>query len=156
MSPDLKTEATNEVIMSLLKSSPDYRLIVMDDCSWYARYHGAVLTRRLDSASWRLALSIAQTLPHILLVLAMRPSSNLYLSRLLQLQNVTQLKLNELSFEQSVKFVCNRLAIVKVPREIEEVMKTKAQGNPMILEELAQSLIDLNIVKIEGSTWLSL
>eukprot|EP01127_Copromyxa_protea_P016779 TRINITY_DN5057_c0_g1_i1.p1 TRINITY_DN5057_c0_g1~~TRINITY_DN5057_c0_g1_i1.p1 ORF type:complete len:1540 (-),score=346.83 TRINITY_DN5057_c0_g1_i1:24-3995(-) len=141
LSPDLKTEATNELIISLLKVNPEYRVIVMDDCSW------------LDSASWRLALLVSQTLPHIFLVIALRPSSNLnlHLARLLQLQNVTHIKLNELSFEQSVLFICSRLGIVKVPREVEEVIRTKAQGNPMILEELASSLVDLDIVKIEGN-----
>jgi hypothetical protein len=41
--------------------------------------------------------------------------------------------------------------VVKVPREVEEVIRTKAQGSPMVLEELSAGLVDLNIVKIEGS-----
>jgi hypothetical protein len=61
-------------------------------------------------------------------VLALRPSSNIYLSRLFQLQNVQQIKLNELSFEQSIKFVCNRYEGVEGSREREEAGGRREEG----------------------------
>eukprot|EP01126_Amoeba_proteus_P006318 TRINITY_DN1220_c0_g1_i1.p1 TRINITY_DN1220_c0_g1~~TRINITY_DN1220_c0_g1_i1.p1 ORF type:complete len:560 (-),score=122.81 TRINITY_DN1220_c0_g1_i1:1337-3016(-) len=138
MAPDLKIEATNEMVVSLLRSSP-YRVILMDDCS------------RLDSASWRLVLLASKKLRHIMIVISLRPHHNIWLSQLLQQDNVHQIKLDELTFEQSVSFVCTRLRVVKLSRELEEVVKTKAQGNPMILEELQSSLKDLGIITLDSN-----
>jgi len=55
-----------------------------------------------------------------------------------------------MDFNQSVDFMCQRLGVRGIPHEVEEVIRTKAQGIPMVLGELAVALIDFGIAKIEG------
>eukprot|EP01124_Arcella_intermedia_P036552 TRINITY_DN9600_c0_g2_i1.p1 TRINITY_DN9600_c0_g2~~TRINITY_DN9600_c0_g2_i1.p1 ORF type:complete len:1556 (-),score=433.92 TRINITY_DN9600_c0_g2_i1:56-4492(-) len=132
LSPDLRIESTRELLIALLVSSP-FRVIVIDNCSW------------LDSASWGLALSIAQDvkIKNILLVLSGRPiTGEPAYSLLANSKKTLQIKLEPMDVNQSVNFMCQRLQVKSIPLEVEEVLKTKAQGIPMVLEELAVVLTE--------------
>ena len=69
-----------------------------------------------------------------------------------------EIVLNPLSRTESVNLICRLLQCDDLPRQVRDLVYTKAEGNPLFIEEVAQSLKDIGAVVQEGKTvrWRSL
>jgi len=65
----------------------------------------------------------------------------------------TEIKLKELSKEDSIQLVKNLLNIEDIPNELRKVIITKSQGNPFYIEEMIKSLIEQGYIVEDKGTW---
>jgi len=69
-----------------------------------------------------------------------------------------EIVLNPLSRSESVSLICRLLQCDDLPHQVRDLVYTKAEGNPLFIEEVAQSLKDIGALVNEGKTvrWRSL
>jgi class 3 adenylate cyclase/tetratricopeptide (TPR) repeat protein len=137
-----RADSTNDLLLGLLKraSARKPTVLVVDDAHW------------MDSASWALTLRLAKELGQTLLVVASRPKTTVLLEQHQALLQVADdiLQLNHLSTSEAVALACQRLGVDALPREAEDLILQKAQGNPLYCEELSFALRDTGLLTIEG------
>ena len=123
-------------------------LVLLEDTHWS------------DMISLELATHIAPVVRDggILILLAHRPLDDgraddakrkLIHQRLKALPYTTEILVNELSPEASLKLVSNKLAVKTLPPELAHFIQSKGQGNPFFIEELLNSLLELKTLVIE-------
>lgn len=115
--------------------------IVIEDLHW------------ADTASMELVNYIGRNIEDksILLTLVYRPLKRK--EEFLEKDWTTELKLKELSKEDSLELVKNLLNIKDIPDDLKRVIITKSQGNPFYIEELIKSLIEQSYIVEEKKTW---
>ena len=114
--------------------------IVLDDVHW------------LDSASWALAYAVAEKMPTVLLVMAMRPIKSIgpYEYRALKKIPSTQhLKLGRLMPMEIHTLICHRLGVEGLPAEMSHRILEKAEGHPLFSEEIAYAMRDSGAILIK-------
>ncbi len=124
---------------------------MLDDAHW------------MDSASWSLTLRVARGMADVLLVVASRSSSTDSADEHLALLQVADdiLRLGNLPSPDALELARDRLGVVALPGEVEELILQGSQGNPLYCEELAYALRDAGLLRFEGgiagshrgSTW---
>lgn len=115
-------------------------LFIIDDAHW------------IDSASWALLSAVSNKLPHIWLLVAMRPDSGFSSAdgqELLQQPYTEVIALQELSEQDIVQLICDRLGVSGLPEEVRDLILAKAEGHPFFSEELAYALRDSGIIEIQ-------
>jgi class 3 adenylate cyclase/tetratricopeptide (TPR) repeat protein len=117
-------------------------LIVLEDAHW------------CDSASWALAWLVAQQIPRVLLVLALRPLVDpvLEYGRLRDAPGAQRLELDALPAQDVAALVALRLGVTSVPRLVAELIGEHAGGNPFFSEELAYALRDTGAITVTDGT----
>jgi class 3 adenylate cyclase/predicted ATPase len=65
----------------------------------------------------------------------------------------TELRLRELTYQQSQRLVESLLAIENLPVLARDLILDRAQGNPFFIEEVVRSLIDAGLVYRAGDFW---
>ena len=118
-------------------------VVVIEDVHW------------LDSASWTLAERVARDAGPLLLVLATRPMADplpAVWSRLLEHPDTVRLVLGNLSSDETLQLVCQRLGVVNLPDDVGRLLTDKSGGNPFFSEELAFSLRDTGLLLIHDGT----
>src|SRR5262249_13168602 len=139
-----RAAAARGMVIELLRSmggSETPRVVVLDD------FH------HVDSASWSLALELARSEFPLMLVLAGRPVSAEALDEwrpLLELAGDSYLRIGPLRQEDSVQIACDRLGVDALPEAIAEMIRAKAEGNPLFSEELAFALRDTGQIIVSG------
>jgi predicted ATPase/class 3 adenylate cyclase len=118
-------------------------LILLEDTHWS------------DELSLELAVHLAKDIANypIFLVLVHRPLGSPAPAPYQQLQALpyaTQLEVNELDPEASLKLVQNKLGVKTLPETLADLIRGKGQGNPFFIEEIVNSLLSLNVIKIEN------
>jgi class 3 adenylate cyclase/tetratricopeptide (TPR) repeat protein len=113
-------------------------LIVLEDAHW------------CDSASWALAWLVAQQIPSVLLVLALRPPADAIpeYGRLRDAPGGQRLQLDPLPAQDVTVLVELRLGATSVPRPVAELIGEHAGGNPFFSEELAYALRDTGAITV--------
>jgi class 3 adenylate cyclase/tetratricopeptide (TPR) repeat protein len=113
-------------------------LIVVEDAHW------------CDSASWALTWLVAQQLPEVLLVLALRPLGDPVpeYERLRSAPGGHRLQLDPLPADDVAALVAERLGVPLVPRLVADVIGEHAGGNPFFSEELAYALRDTGAITV--------
>lgn len=114
-------------------------ILILEDAHW------------LDSASWQLALLIAQRVQPLLLVIVTRPMTDPVPAEYEQLKQIAAaglLVLNSLPPTDTVELVCQRLGVASLPEPLAELIYTKSAGNPFFGEELAYALRDKGIISV--------
>ena len=117
-------------------------LIVLEDAHW------------CDSASWALAWLVAQQLPQVLLVLALRPLGDPVpeYERLRDAPGGQRIQLDPLPGGDVAALVAQRLGVSSVPRLVADVIGEHAGGNPFFSEELAYALRDTGAITVTDGT----
>ncbi|MCB9102211.1 MAG: AAA family ATPase [Anaerolineales bacterium] len=118
-------------------------VFVLEDCHW------------LDSTSWQLAMLVAQRVEPVVLVLATRPLSQSAPSEyrtINQLPSTIRLVLDNLSPQDVIALICQRLAVDLLPPELTELIVDKAHGNPFFSEELVYALRDAGVIQSRNGT----
>jgi class 3 adenylate cyclase/tetratricopeptide (TPR) repeat protein len=142
MAGQVRLDNTNDLLLRLLRRGSASRptLLVLDDAHW------------LDSASSSLALQVARGMGEALLVVASRPSDSAFTDQYQSLIQVADdiLRLGNLSSEDALALARDRLGVVALPGDVEELILRRAQGNPLYCEELSYALRDAGLLRFEG------
>ena len=67
----------------------------------------------------------------------------------------TELRLSELSHDQSAQMVASLLHTASLPLSAREVILERCQGNPFSIEEVVQALLESGLLYAEGGVWLT-
>ena len=67
----------------------------------------------------------------------------------------TELRLSELSHDQSAQMVASLLHTASLPLSAREVILERCQGNPFSVEEVVQALLESGLLYAEGGVWLT-
>ncbi len=118
-------------------------LIMLEDTHWS------------DELSLELAVHLASTIADLplFLVLVHRPIGSpvpMSYQRLRSMPYSTQLPVNELDLAASLKLVQNKLGVNSLPPALADLIRSKGQGNPFFIEELVNSLVDMDVLKVEN------
>lgn len=142
-------DATRAFILDLFQIliSHTPTLLILEDAHWF------------DSASWLLVLAVSQRIPSLLITITTRPMveplPDIYLCMLDSAQT-QHIELQPLSLDDTYNLVCQRLGIARAPESVAKLIHTKAQGNPLFIEELAYSLRDTEKIVIrDGVCWVA-
>ncbi len=139
---------TNELLLRLLQVEAKLHptQFILEDCHW------------MDSASWMLLRMVAEAAEDFLVFLITRPLNDNPPAEFLQIQEregYSQISLKPLSENDVEALVCRNLAVSELPRQVAELIRTKAQGNPLFGEELGYALRDAGVIQIlEGRCML--
>ncbi|MEI7556465.1 adenylate/guanylate cyclase domain-containing protein [Candidatus Chlorohelix sp.] len=136
-----RADNTLHILLKVLEVSTTRspKVVILEDAHW------------LDSLSWALAVQAKRELPHLLLVIALRPLEETNASELRQLaqtKEATSLQLDTLQPKDVVELACERLGVVELPESVANLIRNKAQGNPFFVEELAYALRDTGVIQI--------
>jgi predicted ATPase len=149
----MNTEARADMINTLLTSIihdaaaqlGNKLILSVEDAQW------------LDSASWSALWSIQNTLRNVLLIVVSRSVHNpsAAMQKMLEAawnndDRVTLIQMTPLSETHVVEVACAQLHIKSFPSEISKYIVEKAEGNPLFVIELVFSLLDNNIISLEG------
>jgi class 3 adenylate cyclase/tetratricopeptide (TPR) repeat protein len=144
MSGQLRSENTNLLLAQLLQhlAAAWPLTVLLEDAQWF------------DSASWALSLRVAREVRPILQVIATRPLAEplpLEFRNLLDDAGTVQMSLEPLPTDDVRALIGQTLGVKTLPREVTELIREKAEGNPFFSEELAYALRDTGVIIIRGS-----
>jgi class 3 adenylate cyclase len=131
--------------------------LVLDILSWGAQQEPLMLIIEdlhwADSASLGLLNYVARNIGEkpILLCLVYRPMEAK--QEFATKEYHTSLSLKELSQEESQQLIHTLLAIEGMPKELEDLILKKSQGNPFFVEEVIKSLIEQKVITQEDGKW---
>src|SRR5262249_27304929 len=130
------SNATRQMLARAAEIRP--QVLVVEDAHW------------MDSASeeWTARLAESLVAQRVLLVVTYRPG---YSPPLGDQTFHTRLALTTLSSADSVRMSRDLLGADQLPPELEELIVSKAEGNPFFVEELVRSVEELGAVRREGT-----
>jgi len=136
-----RADSTRSLLSQILQTSvmASPKVVIVEDAHW------------LDSASWSLVHVITEQVRPLLLVVTLRPFTDMAPADYLQLRQqpaVQALELAPLTLEETQTLVRQRLGVSKVPAAVMDLIWEKAEGNPFFSEELAYTLRDSGTVLI--------
>jgi adenylate cyclase len=144
LSQDLRRDNVFATIRAIAIEEAHRRptLILLEDTHWS------------DELSLELAVYLATEVENhpLLLVLVHRPLGTplpLPYQRLQKMAYTSQLLVNELDPEASLKLVQNKLGVKQLPPVLAELIRSKGQGNPFFIEELVNDLLSRGILQVE-------
>ncbi len=145
MSGQVRADNTRTLLLGVLESvvAQNPTVLVLDEAHW------------LDSASWALALAVAQRVRPLLLIVATRPLIDplpLEYNQLVRRPDTQHLVLDRLTPEETLRLVCQRLGIDSLPEQAARIVLEKSEGNPFFSEELAYAMRDAGLIVIEDGT----
>jgi adenylate cyclase len=146
----LRQESLTGLVVALLRMWSRERplVVILEDAHW------------LDSLSWQLILQVARALlvehSPFLLVLVSREldeqsSGAQVVSTLRSLAQMTTIKLGTLEPDETVALATLRLGLPagRLPEEVAALVRERSGGNPFFAEELAYTLRDRGLIRIE-------
>jgi len=131
--------------------------LVLDILTWGAQQEPLMLIIEdlhwADSASMGLLNYVARNIGEkpVLLCLVYRPIEAKQEFTTKEYHTAVQLK--ELSQEESQQLIHTLLAIEGMPKELEDLILAKSQGNPFFVEEVIKSLIEQKVITQEEGKW---
>lgn len=140
MTDELGGEMLHSLLMDLVVKSHSH-VIVIDNAQW------------LDHASWHLLYDIIQTLKQTLVVVAMRPfdSQPSEIKKIVALDQTLCHTLTPLSKDDLHSAACQKLSIVSIAPHIVDHLVLKSAGNPLMLNELCESLLSQRQIEINNN-----
>jgi tetratricopeptide (TPR) repeat protein len=143
--PEVRKESLAMLVGELLgvKALTGTVVLILEDAHW------------LDSVSWELLLSVAQSLVHrpALLLVTCQPLDDpaLEIASLLELSGAERLLLEPLNIKDTVALASQQLGVKSsaLPESVWTLISERAQGNPLFAIELAGALVDHGLLTIE-------
>jgi class 3 adenylate cyclase/tetratricopeptide (TPR) repeat protein len=144
LSDSNRAEQTRQLLVGCIRASTERspKIIILDDMHW------------CDSASWALAEQIARSVPHLLLIVAARPTiGSPFTEGMAAIRRLAEaaFRLDSLSFANMRLLVAARLGVAAIPALVADLIWEKAQGNPFFSTELAYALRDSGLLQINGN-----
>jgi class 3 adenylate cyclase/tetratricopeptide (TPR) repeat protein len=145
MQGNIRADNLNLLVNEIFKSTSinSSYLLILDDAHW------------IDSASWSLIRSLKNSMPELGLIIAYRPfaiSKSGELANLIDNSMHKQLELTNLGPEDTGILVGNLLGVKELPSNVQSLIYDKTSGHPFFSEELAYSLLNAGIIKIENES----
>jgi predicted ATPase/class 3 adenylate cyclase len=139
---EVHSDNTVALLVRLLLDSAVKRpqLILIDNAHWF------------DSASWKLAESVAKKVPTSLLVITTRPLPDPPPRSWTQLRTSPAARLmvlGPLSSEETLDLVRQQLGVQEVPEAVAGFLRDRSQGNPFFVQEMAAALVESGRIIIE-------
>jgi class 3 adenylate cyclase/predicted ATPase len=139
-----RAEMTRRLVVRAISRSSGgaAQLVLLEDAHWF------------DEASWELTETVARGLPNVLVVIAARPfgdGPSSAAARLLATATVQRLYLGELGEGEIEELLVHQLGISSIPPEVAAFIAAKAGGHPLYAEELAYTLRDRGLIRIENA-----
>jgi class 3 adenylate cyclase/tetratricopeptide (TPR) repeat protein len=142
---DTRANAMHQLIIERLtqKAGKAPTALVIEDVHW------------LDSGSWALLSLAARRVNPLLIVITNRPMGNAIPMEYTQLRDMASARflslapLGNLDIETLLR---QRLGVQKLPGELVEFIRNKAEGHPFYSEELAYALRDSGFIEIKDGT----
>ena len=126
LSGQARADATSGVLSDLLALHASGRFVlVLEDCHW------------MDSASWRLAVRVAQDHPAAVILLTSRPTTDQDLSALRKLERYREMNLSPLPSGAIGSLVESVLQGWPAPAELVDEITERSVGNPLFAREYA-------------------
>jgi class 3 adenylate cyclase/tetratricopeptide (TPR) repeat protein len=148
MDGKVRADNTQEFLIRLLQQVTQQSslrgesyVLILEDVHW------------LDSTSWDLALLAARRVHPLILVIATRPLTApipTEYNQLARMPGVKHIILNNLSPEETIQLVAQRLGVNDLPDPLIKIIQTKSAGNPFFSEELVYALRDNGLVSTEN------
>jgi predicted ATPase len=138
-----RAEMTRRLVVRAISRSSGgtAQLILLEDAHWF------------DEASWELTETVARGLPNVLMVIAMRPIVDVPSSAsasLLATATAQRLHLGELGGAEIEELLAQQLGVSSIPSEVAAFIAAKAGGHPLYAEELAYTMRDRGLIRIEN------
>lgn len=107
----------------------------------------------IDPDSWLFLLDLVRE-PNAILIFTMRPLEGIVkkppaLIEILEHANTKVLKLAGLEPEHMVELTCRLLDVETIPDQLKEIIHIKSHGVPLWCEELVETMLELEYLKIE-------
>ena len=137
-----RASATYDLLTDLLVSVPhhgSHQAIVLEDAQW------------MDSASLALASRICLGTAPIVMVFAMRPIPGPAFEEIGALSRTPRARrfdLEPLTPAETVEIASRALGVARVPEAVESIIRSKAEGNPLLSQELAAALRDAALIQV--------
>ncbi len=137
-----RAEQTLDLLVSLLKAisaQAGQLILIIENAQW------------LDSISWKLLWRLQQDAHPLLLTLALRPLTEPFPTDFRQLYyspHTHILHLENLSPDDTIALVRQRLGVNNLPDPVAKLILDKAQGHPLFSEELAYALRDSGLLQL--------
>ncbi len=134
---------TQELLLSMLRKVSDGLplLLVIDDAQW------------LDSLSMGLVRRVSRELDPVLIVMALRPHSDVtsaVLDELRKTPETVELLLDTLPITETERILARQLEADVVDGDVLDYIFAKAEGHPYFTVELANALRDANLIALES------
>ncbi|MBE0680497.1 MAG: AAA family ATPase [Anaerolineales bacterium] len=141
---DARANAMHQLIIERLARTAGQSptALVIEDVHW------------LDSGSWALLSLAAQRVSPLLIVITARPMSVAATAEFTQIRAMAStryLSLAPLSNLDIETLLSQRLNVQKLPAELVDFIRNKAEGHPFYSEELAYALRDNNFIEIKNN-----
>lgn len=149
MNAQTLADTTRSFLLDALKLllARNQTLLIFEDVHW------------MDSASKSLLIAVVEQVPRLLVVISTRPLSDALrqtFGTLFHSPRMRHLRLEPLSLEETLRLICQRLAVQRAPEAVAESIYKKARGNPLFTEELAYALRDSgDVVIADGVCWIA-
>lgn len=140
-----RADNLHDLIARLVNRAADSRpaILVIEDAHW------------LDSASWRLAVSVVQQCPTITMIVSTRPldvTETHEFHRLRERPEARHIYLNALDKDDSLALARERLGVDTISTRLGEFVFERTQGNPFFIEELLNYLLESRLLKRDGES----
>lgn len=149
LSEDLRRDNLFATIQAIALEEARQRptMILLEDTHWS------------DELSLELAVYLASSIADypLFLVLVHRPLGTpvpMPYQRLRAMAYASQLPVNELDPEASLKLVQNKLGVKEIPSDLADLIRRKGQGNPFFIEELVNSLQGMDVLRVQDGQCL--
>ena len=108
----------------------------------------------IDSDSWQFLLNMSVEVNVVTILTSTIVTSMDHIpspmQRILGLDNTVVCQLDGLSPEEMIKLACQRLNVDSIPDEVEGMIQSRSQGNPLWCLELVEIMLNLNYLVIKG------
>ena len=137
-----RASATYDLLAGLLVALPhdgSRQVAVLEDAQW------------MDSASLALASRICAQAEPLVMVFALRPIPGPAFDEIEALSRTStgrRFDLEPLDPDDTVEIACRALGVASVPDAVEAIIRSKAEGNPLLSQELAGALRDAGLIQV--------
>lgn len=114
--------------------------VIVEDLHWIDKNSADVLTALVDMIG---------SLP-VLMILSYRPS---YTHSLGERSYYNRLALGHLAQEDSVVMAEGVLQVTTLPQQVKQIITSKAEGNPLFIEEVTKSLLESGVLRRTNGTY---
>ena len=140
LSGEVRADNTRDLLLRLLarQASAGPTMVVLEDVHW------------LDSASWALLLRARREVPGLLLVVTMRPIGDADSDRLASIRpEITALRVGALAPDDALTLACQRSGATRIAEPIAAIVRERAEGNPLFIEQLTYAMRDTGRIVVE-------
>jgi class 3 adenylate cyclase/tetratricopeptide (TPR) repeat protein len=143
MTGQVRAENARALLISILRLfiGDAHKLLVLEDAHWF------------DSSSLALTMEATRSLPSVMVVITtrrIRGEVPEHFGTILNLSQTHHIQLDQMNRADIEALICQRLKANSLPEQLTQLILGKAEGHPFFSEELASSLLESGIIRVEN------